>query len=100
MGIGTSSSSRGAPAPLHANAYAVNRDASELGGLPRGQQPRPAHPVTTRARRCMSSFLLHEKHLEIGEGTSIPGRCHIPEPSMLLDLEASPAAGGAIRCPI
>jgi hypothetical protein len=26
------------------------------GGLPRGQQPRPAQPVTTPVRRCMSSF--------------------------------------------
>ena len=43
MGIGTSSSSSGASAP-RANAYAVNRDASELGRSPARKAPASAQP--------------------------------------------------------
>src|SRR5512133_2200021 len=49
MGIGTSSSSSGASAP-RANAYAINRDASELGRsrarkAPASAQPGPMHVI-------------------------------------------------------
>ena len=49
MGIGTSSSSSGTSAP-RANAYAVNRDASELGRsrarkAPASAQPGPMHVI-------------------------------------------------------
>src|SRR5580693_2719936 len=43
MGIGTSSSSSGASAP-RANAYAVNRDASELRRSPARKAPASAQP--------------------------------------------------------
>src|SRR5260370_39671067 len=43
MGIGTSSSSSGASAP-RANAYAINRDASELGRSPAQKAPASAQP--------------------------------------------------------
>src|SRR6266851_7350152 len=43
MGIGTSSSSSGASAP-RAHAYAVNRDASELGRSPAQKAPASAQP--------------------------------------------------------
>src|SRR6266478_3715774 len=51
MGIGTSSSSSGASAP-RANAYAVNRDASELRrsparNAPASAQPGPMHVIYT-----------------------------------------------------
>src|SRR5205814_710780 len=54
MGIGTSSSSSGASAP-RANAYAVNRDASELGRsparkAPASAQPGPMHVIYTGLR--------------------------------------------------
>ena len=66
MGIGTSSSSRGAPDPCTRMLTQLTVTHLSWEGLPRGQQPRPAHPVTTRARRCMSSFLLHESTLRSG----------------------------------
>src|SRR5437773_1578475 len=59
MGIGTSSSSSGASAP-RANAYAVNRDASELGRspaqkAPASTQPGPMHVIYmyVRAGSCV-----------------------------------------------
>jgi hypothetical protein len=57
MGIGTSSSSSGASAP-RANAYAVNRDASELRRsharkAPASAQPDPMHVIYMYMRRAI-----------------------------------------------
>src|SRR5215472_8596296 len=61
MGIGTSSSSSGASAP-RANAYAVNRDASELGRsrarkVPASAQPGPMHVIYLPLSQTERDFL-------------------------------------------
>src|SRR6266404_1729236 len=68
MGIGTSSSSSGASAP-RANAYAVNRDASELGRsrarkVPASAQPDPMHVIYMYVRRATRAADPADSHVQ------------------------------------